>query len=176
MVAELVKGIKPKKLNVDKIRQEILDQLRLEGAAIKKEFDKTIVTWQGAKPKFEVLIGLTGKDATVVVGPTGSNKAVLKWIWIDEGTKPHKIKAKNIPKPKPGKRVRTKPMLIFREGFSPKTLPGKLASFPSGSFGPWVSKEEVQHPGTEPRNFTKLAVRRRRKKFINNITKATTRI
>lgn len=160
MVAELVKGIKPKKLAVDQVRLNILNALREEGRIIAKEFDKTTRTWKGVKPKFEVLIGLTGKDATVVVGPTGSDKAVLKWVWIDEGTKPHKIKAKNVP------------LLKFRSGFSSKTFPNRIASFLGGSFGPFVSKKEVNHPGTEPRNFTKIVVKRRRKKFINSMIKA----
>ncbi len=160
MVAELVKPIKPKKLAIDEIRLNVLNALREEGRIIAKEFEKTTQTWKGAKPKFEVLIGLTGKDATVVVGPTGSDKAVLKWVWIDQGTKPHKIRAKNVP------------LLKFRSGFSPKTLPNKIASFPSGSFGPFVSKKEVNHPGTEPRNFTKIVVKRRRKKFVDSMIKA----
>ncbi len=160
MVAELGKGIKPKKLQVDQIRLNILNALREEGKIIAKEFEKTTRTWKGVKPKFEVLIGLTGKDATVIVGPTGSDKAVLKWVWIDEGTRPHKIRAKNAP------------LLKFRSGFSPKTLPNKIASFPSGSFGSFVSKKEVNHPGTKPRNFTTIVVRRRRKPFIKSMTKA----
>jgi len=160
MVAELVKGIKPKKLVVDQVRQNILNALREEGRIIAKEFDKTTRTWKGAKPKFEILIGLTSKDATVVVGPTGSDKAILKWVWIDEGTRPHKIKAKNVP------------LLKFRSGFSPKTFPNRIASFPGGSFGSFVSKKEVNHPGTEPRNLTKTVVKRRRKPFLNNIIKA----
>ena len=160
MVAELGKGIKPKKLQVDQIRLNILNALREEGKIIAKEFEKTTRTWKGVKPKFEVLIGLTGKDATVIVGPTGSDKAVLKWVWIDEGTRPHKIRAKNAP------------LLKFRSGFSPKTLPNKIASFPSGSFGSFVSKKEVNHPSTKPRNFTTIVVRRRRKPFIKSMTKA----
>ncbi len=166
MVAELGKGIKPKKLAIDEVRQNILNALRAEGIIIKREFEKTTRTWKGVKPKFEVLIGLTGKDATVVVGPTGSDKAVLKWVWIDEGTRPHKI-----PK-SPKTNADAKPFLIFRSGFSPKTLPNRIASFPSGSFGPFVSKRQVDHPGTEPRNFTKIVVKRRRKKFINSMIEA----
>jgi hypothetical protein len=166
MVVELSKPIKPKKLAVDQIRLNLLNALRKEGRIIAKEFEKTTRTWKGEKPKFEVLIGLTGKDATVVVGPSGSDKAILKWIWIEEGTKPHKI-----PK-SPKTDASAKPFLIFREGFSPKTLPGKLGSFPSGSFGPWVRKRQVNHPGTEPRNFSKIVVKRRRKRFANNMIKA----
>lgn len=166
MVAELVKGIKPKKLAIDQVRLRLLNALREEGRIIAKEFDKTTRTWKGVKPKFEVLIGLTGKDTTVVVGPTGSDKAVLKWIWIDEGTKAHKI-----PK-SPKTNADAKPFLVFREGFSPKTLPNKIASFPSGTFGPFVKKRQVNHPGTKPRNLTKTVVKRRRKPFINSMIKA----
>ncbi len=160
MVAELYKPIKPKKLEVDEIRLNLLNALRAEGVIIKREFEKTTRTWKGAKPKFEVLIGLDSKGASVVVGPTGSEKAVLKWVWIDEGTRPHKIRAKRVP------------LLKFRSGFSPKTLPNKIASFLGGSFGPFVSTKEVDHPGTEPRNLTKIVVKRRRKRFVNSMIKA----
>lgn len=160
MVVELVKVIKPRKLQVDKVRQNILKTLQAEGRGIAREFDKTTATWQGERPKFEVLIGLTGNDATVVVGPSGSDKAVNKWVWLDKGTKPHLIRARN------------KPRLVFKAGYSPKTKVGAFTSFPGGSYGPTVATFQVQHPGTEARGWSKLIVKQRQKRFKQNLAKA----
>lgn len=90
MTVFVVKGIKPQKLNIDAIRQEILNELRKEGTDHKRELRKTVATWKGEKPKFESLIGLgrgAGGSASVLTGPTGSEKAVWKWRWLDEGTR-----------------------------------------------------------------------------------------
>ena len=160
MVAQLVKSLPPPQLKVDKARLNILNALRAEGKIVAKEFDKTTRTWKGVKPKFEVLIGLDGKDATVVVGPTGSKLAVSKWVWIDQGTRAHRIRAKKAP------------FLAFRSGFKPKTMPNKITSFPGKSFGSWVFKKEVRHPGTKPRSFTIIVVKRRAEPFRRAMVKA----
>ena len=162
MVVQLSKPIKPKKLNVNKVRQNLLNTLRKEGGAIKKEYEKTVATWSDP-PKFEVLIGLergANGSATVLVGPTGTELQVNKFVWTDEGTKPHIITAKNAP------------FLVFQRGYTPKTQPGKIASGPSARFGDFVKKKSVNHPGTRPRNFTKIIVKRRRKPFTQAMIKA----
>lgn len=160
MVAELVKGIKPKKLRVDKIRLNLLNALRAEGKIIEREFEKTTRTWQGEKPKFETLIGLTGQDATVIVGPAGSQHAVDKWVWADEGTRAHIIRAKRVPN------------LIFRTGYKAKTKVGSFSSGAGGSFGPFRRKKQVRHPGTRARGWSVLIVKRRKKPFTKSILKA----
>lgn len=160
MVVELVKGIKPKKLRVDQIRLNLLNALRAEGRVIEKEFEKTTATWEGEKPGFESLIGLSRTEARVVVGPTGSKLAVSKWVWADEGTKPHKIRASK------------KPNLVFRTSFSPKTRPNVIDSFPGSSSPPWRKTKSVNHPGTRPRNFSLTVLKRRRKIFARNMIKA----
>lgn len=85
----LVKGIKPSRLSIDAYRLEILNQLRAEGRTQKKELDKTTKTWRGEKPKFETLVGLERPpgSASVLTGPSGSDKAVNKWVWLNEGTR-----------------------------------------------------------------------------------------
>lgn len=161
MVAQLTKPIKPKKLNVDKVRQNLLNALRKEGNAVKKEYEKTVATWNDP-PKFEVLIGLERPpgSATVLVGPVGTTMQVNKFVWTDEGTEPHVIKAKNAPN------------LVFQSGYSPKTKPGKIASYPAGHFGEFVRIKQVNHPGTEARKFTEIIVKRRRKPFTRAMIKA----
>jgi hypothetical protein len=160
MVAQLVKGLKPKKLKISQVRLNILNELRAEGRAVKKEFEKTTATWKGAKPTFEIAIGLTGTDAIVLIGPAGNQEGAQKWVWLDEGTKAHVIKAKNVPN------------LVFQTNFTPKTKIKTFSSSLGSSSPPWRATKQVQHPGIEARDWTGEIVKRRRKKFTQRIIKA----
>jgi len=156
------KPIRPRRLKVDKVRLEILNALRAEGRDVKKELEKTARNFRGAKPKFESLIGLTGGDATVLTGPTGSTKAVQKWTWQDEGTKgPYPITA------------RRAPLLKYRLGYNPGTRPGTLTTRGSYYVGAhWRSKKTVMHPGIKPRGWSPLVQKRRKKPFIKRMNTA----
>lgn len=162
MVAQLAKSIKPKKINVPKVRQNLLNALRKEGNIVKKEYEKTVATWNDP-PKFEVSIGLKrggGGEASVLVHPTGTELQVNKFVWTDDGTEAHPIEAKNAP------------YLVFQVGYTPKTRPGKIASGPASRFGEFVSVKQVDHPGTKARKFTEAIVKQRRKPFIQAMIKA----
>jgi len=66
-----------------------------------------------------------------------------KWMWVNDGTKPHRIEAKGAGG------------LYFRTGYQPKTKPN-TPSFvgPGISTGDTVGPvKAVNHPGSEPRNF-----------------------
>jgi hypothetical protein len=160
MVAQLVKGLKPKKLKVAQVRLNILNELRAEGRLVKREFEKTITTWKGAKPTFEIAIGLTGQDAIVLVGPAGSKEGAQKWVWLDEGTKPHVIQAKNVPN------------LIFQTQFTPKTKVKTFSSGAGGSSPPWRATPKVNNPGIEARQWSVTVVKQRKKPFAKRIIKA----
>jgi hypothetical protein len=176
MVAQLVKGLKPKKLRIDQVRLRILNELRAEGRAVKKEFEKTTATWKGAKPTFEIAIGLTGQDAIVIIGPAGNPEGAQKWVWLDEGTKKnYPIVAKNVRTIKrKGKTIVMPPMLTFRDGrgFKAKTKVKTFSSGPGANTGDWVSKEKVIHPGIEARDWSGEIAKRRRKPFTKRILKA----
>lgn len=160
MVAQLSKPIKPRKLNIAKVRQNLQKALNKEADIIKREYKKTVATWNDP-PKFEALTDISGNDVSILVGPTGTTLQVNKFVWADEGTEPHRIVAKNAP------------TLVFQTGYSPKTLPGKIASYPAGHFGEFVYPKAVDHPGTEPRRFTQIIVRRRRKPFSQAMIQAS---
>lgn len=163
MVAQLVKGLKPSKLKVDKVRLKILNELRAEGKAVKVEFEKTTATWKGEKPTFTFAIGLTGQDAIVLIGPAGSTEGAQKWVWLNDGTKKdYPIVAKNAP------------FLVFRDGrgFRPKTKVKTFSSGAGANNGPWIRKKQVTHPGIEARDWTGEIAKRRRKKFTQRIIKA----
>jgi hypothetical protein len=160
MVAQLVKPLKPKKLKVDRIRLNILNALRKEGRAVKRELEKTIAAWKGAKPTFKIAIGLTGTDAIVLIGPAGNIEGAQKWVWLDEGTKSHVIAAKNVPN------------LIFRTDFKAKTKVKTFSSGPGKIAPPWRATPKVNHPGIEARGWSIEIVRLRRKPFTKALIKA----
>ena len=155
MVAFVFKAIKPAKLQVDKFRVAILDELRAEGVDQGKELKKTVTGWKGDKPKFESLIGLDSQGASVATGPTGSDKGVQKWVWLDEGTRAHVIRARR------ARRLR------FRSGgFRAKTSVGKFESGAGrAASGPYRFPLSVQHPGTKARGWSALLSKRRKEPF-----------
>ncbi len=162
MVAQLAKSIKPKKLKVGKIRLSLLNALRSEGKIVKKELEKTTATWKGAKPTFKILISLTSGSATVLIGPGNSTEGAQKWVWLDEGTKPHIIRAKNAP------------FLIFRDGrgFTPKTKVKAFSSGAGSNTGSLVSKKQVKHPGIDAREWSLEIAEIRKKPFTKAMNEA----
>lgn len=160
MVAELVKGIKPKKLKAKQVRLNLLNALRAEGRIVKKELEKTTASWKGAKPTFTFAIGLDGTDAIVLIGPAGSTEGAQKWVWLDEGTRPHIIQARNAPN------------LVFQTTFTPKTKVKTFSSGPGNIAPPWRKTKKVRHPGIEAREWSTEIVKRRRKRFTRNMIKA----
>ena len=159
-----LKAIKAQKMNIPQVRLKLLNALRKEGKIVEKEYQRTITTWKGAKPKFISLIGLERGDghASVLTGPSGSTLGVQKWVWLDEGTKAHIIKARN------------RPRLVFRQGgFRAKTSIGNLdSSGGAAATGPKRFAKQVNHPGIKARGWTKLLQKRREHPFRDAMIKA----
>jgi len=158
-----VKPIRPKRLRVDAVRLEILNALRAEGREQVDILRQTVQGWQGETPSFEALIGLGGGDATLIVGPTGSEKAVQKWQWLDEGTRPHPITA------------RRAPLLKFRTLYAPSTTVGEFTSRGSMKYGPWAARLSVQHPGTQARGWSSKLQQMRKQRFVDAMNDALRR-
>lgn len=162
MVAQLGSNIKPKKIKKDKVRLNLLNAMRAEGRIIQREFEKTTTTWKGAKPTFKTLISLKGGEAVVLVSAAGNSEGAQKWQWLNDGTPPHIIKAKNVPN------------LIFRDGrgFKAKTKVKTFSSSSGSNTGMWVRKKEVSHPGIKARDWTGEISKLRRKRFSKIMQKA----
>ncbi len=163
MVAQLAKTIKPKKkLKASKVRLNLLNTMRAEGRIVKREFEKTTASWEGAKPTFKILISLKGGEAVVLIGAAGNPKGAQKWQWLNDGTEAHVIQAKNVPH------------LIFQDGrgFKPKTKVKTFSSGPGANIGAIVSKKQVIHPGIKARDWTGEISRLRRKRFSKAMQKA----
>jgi hypothetical protein len=145
----VMKSIKPAKLKVQDMRLTLLNAMHKEGTLIKKDFEKTTATWDH-KPKFEVLISLTGPGPVVLVDTDDQIYA-----WVSKGTR------KNYPIPKAGPGI-----LAFRPGYFSKTVPNILGSRAGGSYGEKIIiNKQVIHPGIKARNFDKMVQKIWDKKF-----------
>lgn len=127
---------------------------RIVADEIRNALDKATDTWNH-QPDFriDVLADSVGQARLRV---STDDKP---FIYVNEGTRPHRIAAKN------GK------ALAFHTGFSPKTSPGRLQSGTGYIGGPMAFPKEVWHPGTEGRHFDKLAVEYAEKEGMARITK-----
>lgn len=136
----------------------MLNELRNQGRIVENEYKKTTQNWKGDKPEFESLIGLTGKDASVLTGPTGSQHAVDKFIWLDEGT-----------------RIR---WAVMSSDWRSKTKPG---SFRTGRGNGRViiagrramtNRNIAPRPGIKARNWTSTLQKRRKRPFTKAMVTA----
>jgi hypothetical protein len=159
----MVKVIKPPGLKVDQIRLELLNAMRKEGRLQKKRLAETARHWTGAKPTFEFLIGLTGTETALFVGPSGDTKGAQKWVWIDEGTPPHIIRPRNAR------------ILAFRVGGRSGSSPNTLAVSAGRRGSKWAHAKVVHHPGIRARNWAITLMKERMNPYYASINAAVKR-
>jgi hypothetical protein len=96
------------------------------------------------------------------VFPTGTEKAVKKWVYVSKGTRSHPISA-----------IRA-PMLKYQMGYKSHTKPSNKYGLPGGGSysGEWRRAPRVQHPGVEARDFEGHVVEQVRKKVVADIQSA----
>ena len=109
---------------------------------IRYDFLATTRSWS-SRPEFETLTEATPDGITVVVGTESKI-----YSFVDLGTRPHDIWPRNAP------------ALSFMWGgpgsYMPKTVPGWVGSQGGGPTGNRVVRKHVHHPGTKPRDFSRL--------------------
>lgn len=114
------------------------------------------------RPTFAVESGGGRSFRVKAINPVGKNRKI--WFFVDRGTKPHLIRAK------PGGRLK------FQTGYSAKTAPVARANVGTGRrTGAWVSKQQVNHPGTKAREFSKTIVQSLDPPFVDRIQAAILR-
>lgn len=150
------KQIKPKALKQKALRLELLNAMRSVGRAIKKDFQRTTITWR-KRPIFEMIISLKGGPQVFVYT---DNKI---YQYVSKGTPEHVI----VP-------VEAR-ALRFRAGYIAKTKPRVIGSFSGGPYGKVVLAAAVLHPGTEAREFDKVIQRKWRSRFKKRMEKAMRR-
>jgi len=162
-------AIVPKGFDVGKIRDEIAKVLADEGEKDKAMFNKTIDGWGGEKPTMAYETKIKSNEASVWIGPKGSESSIEKWRRLDEGTEEHDISAVNAPRlafPYQGK----------GKSYLPKTKPRQFSSSgPGRKLGPIVKPKSVRHPGNEPREWSKTLGEQRIGPFAENVQAAIAR-
>lgn len=102
----------------------------------------TVREWTN-RPDFGEELFYDENRIEATIKPKGNKRVIQIFQYVDKGTKPHII----MPKVKGG-------MLKFRTGYSARTAPVAKYNIGTGqSFGAWVTKQQVYHPGSKPRDF-----------------------
>jgi hypothetical protein len=119
------------------------------------------------KPRFAGRVTVRPDYIEVGVDVAGTAKKIF--FYVDQGT------GKWGPKHQPYPIVPKNPggMLKFQMGYSARTAPGaKIGQGTGQSFGDWVSKKEVMHPGIEGRKFTETVLKELTPDFEERISDA----
>ncbi len=158
-MAELVqvKAIKAKAMNLKRVREELLKALEAEGRETQKLYEQTVSTWQGDKPTFESLVEVGSSDVTVLTGPNGSEMALKKFKFLDEGT--------------------SKRWALMSSDWQSKTRPGVLKSGQGRGRVIVIGKRRMRRPrpGIQARDWTEKIGKQRHKPFIQAMIKAKNR-
>lgn len=135
-----------------RVQRELKGALDHTANIIRDDFGKTVRTWRN-KPSFSKRG--PRKVAQGFAVEVFTNHEV--YGYVTRGTRAHLIR----PRSAGG-------FLRFRTGFRPKTRVRVIGSRGGGAFGGFVSAKQVQHPGTQARDFDK-EIARRRQKNLNNL-------
>jgi len=120
--------------------------------ASERDLQSTVRTWKH-KPEFTVAVEESSREYSVVAGTDNDI-----YGYVDQGTKPHIIRA------------RRAPFLRYRVGGRPKSRVNFIGS-QAGSVGnEWRRSLFVLHPGTAARNFIKTIQKRRQKSFEQDVS------
>ena len=146
------------------VEKEILHQLvNRVRPEVKGQLDAVVANWKN-KPEFRVVFTRTRDDIGMGFYATGPSRMI--WQYVNEGTRPHKI-------PKSPKPIGDP--LKFRLGYVPRTGTGGRFGGPGRATGGWRSAHQVDHPGTEARNFTGVIQEKYRTTYSRHIKRAMDR-
>jgi hypothetical protein len=122
----------------DAISEALDDKVK---PALIKSHELVVADWKN-KPKFQTRKDISSTRISMTVFPVGPNARIYKFV--DQGTEPHIIAAKNVP------------FLSFKTGYKSKTLarPARTVSGGGASSGPRVFAKIVHHPGSEAREIS----------------------
>jgi len=155
-----VRAITPK----TKFKSSIFrDEVRAAAEQIRRDvlldYVKTVETWRH-QPKFKSEVKLGGGEVQTSV--TTDDEI---YGYVEKGTRKHIIRPR-----KKGKK------LYFKAGgFKPKTHVGVIQSVPGSPGKKSVFANEVVHPGTKARNFTRVIAKKWQPRYTRAIEKALER-
>lgn len=150
------KVILPKKFLTKPFIEEPKKILTEWNGLVHTDFLSNIRTFKRVKVKFTRIKANVIKDKAIHSSVLTDN---LIYFWINRGTK------KNYPiTPKRAKALR------FRSGFKSKTTPLKrIPGREGGSFGPFVFRQIVIHPGIFARHIDRRIARKQNPKLIKKL-------
>jgi len=136
MIVMSAKTAKP--LNTKAMEAVLLKGLASSGKQLLAAHEQIVSTWK-PPAKFVIRTEVSRLQWTLWCYTLDN-----RYRWTDKGTKPHTIRAKN------------GGLLVFKTGYKAKTKRGSLSPVMGGgtASGNFVSKQVVNHPGTEARDFT----------------------
>lgn len=128
-----------------------------------KSHNLVVADWKN-KPEFQARKFISAERIAVTVFPVGPNAQIYEYV--DQGTEPHIIAAKNVP------------FLSFHTGYVSKTLarPARTVSGGGATTGPRVYAKLVHHPGSEAREFSKVIAEDIQPDFEKSINNAFKRV
>lgn len=145
-------AIRPRKSPLyDLAAFEAAMQTALESTAkdVIADYQKTTKTWVH-QPEFTILNSSFRVGSRVVSVDIGTEDEI--YGYVDNGTKPHIIRP-----------VRAK-VLAFNAGSQPKTRPNRLIATAGSPGTQPVKTMIVHHPGSKPRNFSKMIAKKHQQK------------
>lgn len=142
------------KIGTPNLQQIAQTELRREVVNVKRELALPTRRWKH-KVEFYEKPAEGAQSSGVDVGTEDK-----PYQWTDKGTKPHIIR------PKKAK------ALAFNSVFRAKTKPDSLNSSAGTSKAPVAFAQEVHHPGSRARGFTKLVLKRSKARFPKAVDKA----
>lgn len=128
----------PKEFRGDPFRKAFEEAAEEIRDGMLQDFETTTRTWDH-RVEFEADVKVTAGTVTIVAG---TDDEIYKYV--DEGTREHDIFPVHAP------------ALVFQGVYTAKTIPGVMGSRAGGASGPWQVRKAAHHPGTEPRDFTKI--------------------
>lgn len=140
-----VKAIIPSPFRSEAVMRILKQEMEKYVPFLLKDFQNTIRHWKGEKPRFVKALIVKPDSISIQIRVTGSEKGKNKWHWLNEGTRPHKIRAKNAK------------VLRFRGGYKAGSKPNsRFTVGATAAKGDWASKQEVNHPGFPARNWSTI--------------------
>lgn len=133
-----------------KVEAAIRAQSQRSAAELVADLQRTASTWEH-QPKFTVKVSAREIEART------DDKI---WGYVDQGTRPHVIRPK-----------RAK-MLRFATGYAAKTRPGSIISGNGGASGSVAWANEVRHPGTKARGFSRRLRAKYKEKYPRDMQRA----
>ena len=156
----MMKAIKPRRRNRrHELEQRVKSKYKQFETTVAKDMDNSVKTWRG-KPKFryvitrdknkevfavEIFVGAPppiGQSGTLQKKRRSLGFNGRKWLWMDKGTKPHRIERRDAP------------TLVFKVGYKRATKYRYRIAEKAYKHGATVFPLRVRHPGVSARHFS----------------------